>query len=187
VAGVGGDTLSDGMAFSIAPPFYNFSDYIVPGSGAVGIFAATGKGMVVPREGVQQDSYAQAGKGLVDFCALRYPESGASTYRVVFLAFPFEGIPQSGDYPDNSYTLMRRIISWFGLGRSSSPYMRGDANGDKTIDVGDIVYLINYLYKNGTIPDPLDAGDVNCDGTVDVGDVVYLINYLYKSGEPPSC
>jgi hypothetical protein len=187
LAGVGGDTISDGMAFTLAPPFYNFSDYIVPGSGAAGIFTATAKGMTVPREGVERDVYAQAGKGLVDFCALRYPEGVVSSYKVVFLAFPFEGIPQTGDYPDNSYTLMRRIISWFGLGRTAPSFVRGDANGDQIIDAGDVVYLINYLYKGGTIPNPLDAGNANCDGTVDAGDVVYLINYLYKGGEPPSC
>ena len=66
-------------------------------------------------------------------------------------------------------------------------YIRGDANGDGVIDVGDVVYLINYLYKNGPPPVPIEAGDANCDDVVDVGDVVYLINYLFKGGPPPSC
>jgi hypothetical protein len=63
----------------------------------------------------------------------------------------------------------------------------GDANGDGLIDVGDAVYLINYLYMNGSAPVPLDSGNANCDGIVDIGDVVYLINYLFKNGPPPSC
>lgn len=62
---------------------------------------------------------------------------------------------------------------------------RGDANGDGVIDVGDVVYLINYLFKGGPAPDPLEAGDANFDGVVDVGDVVYLINYLFKNGPQP--
>lgn len=66
-------------------------------------------------------------------------------------------------------------------------FMSGDANGDWIVDVGDVVYLINYLYKSGSTPDPLPAGDANCDGNVDVGDVVYLINFLFKGGPPPSC
>ncbi|MGB7063090.1 MAG: S8 family serine peptidase [Candidatus Zixiibacteriota bacterium] len=61
----------------------------------------------------------------------------------------------------------------------------GDANGDGTIDIGDVVYLINYLYKGGPAPEPLDAGDANSDGVIDIGDVVYLINYLYKGGPSP--
>jgi hypothetical protein len=44
---------------------------------------------------------------------------------------------------------------------------------------------VNYLYKNGSAPDPQQAGDCNCDATVDLGDVVYLINYLFKQGSPP--
>ena len=61
----------------------------------------------------------------------------------------------------------------------------GDANQDRVIDVGDLVYLINYLYKNGPAPNPKELGDVNLDTTVDIGDVVYLINFLYKSGSSP--
>lgn len=64
---------------------------------------------------------------------------------------------------------------------------RGDCNGDGIIDIGDVVHLINYLYKSGPAPDPLEAGNTNCDGIIDLGDVVYLINYLYKNGPPPGC
>ena len=63
----------------------------------------------------------------------------------------------------------------------------GDANADGVIDVGDLVYLINYLFKSGPLPKPYQAGDANCSGTVDIGDVVYLINYLFKGGLPPTC
>jgi len=64
---------------------------------------------------------------------------------------------------------------------------RGDCNGDGVINVGDVVFLVNYLFKGGSSPFPLETGDVNCDELVNVGDVVYLINYLFKSGTPPSC
>jgi hypothetical protein len=66
-------------------------------------------------------------------------------------------------------------------------FICGDCNGDKQIDVGDVIFLINYLYKNGAIPIPvLYSGDCNGDGLVDVGDIVYLINYLFKSGPLPA-
>ena len=66
-------------------------------------------------------------------------------------------------------------------------FLRGDANGDGVWDLGDVVFLINYLYKGDPPPFPLDAGDANCDGVVDLGDVVYLINYLFRGGDPPGC
>ncbi|MFH1335271.1 MAG: dockerin type I domain-containing protein, partial [Candidatus Zixiibacteriota bacterium] len=66
-------------------------------------------------------------------------------------------------------------------------YTRGDVNGDGVTDIGDVVYLINYLYKNGCVPALIESGDANCDMVVDVGDVVFLINYLFKAGAAPSC
>ena len=62
----------------------------------------------------------------------------------------------------------------------------GDCNNDGIIDVGDVVYLINYLFKAG--PEPITGkwvGDCNANGIVNAGDVVYLINYLFKSGPAP--
>ncbi len=63
--------------------------------------------------------------------------------------------------------------------------LRGDANGSGVIEVGDIIYLINYLYKGGPTPNPPAVADANGDEMVDIGDVIYLINYLYKGGPSP--
>jgi hypothetical protein len=65
-------------------------------------------------------------------------------------------------------------------------FYRGDADQDGVLDLGDILYLINYLYKNGDEPVPFtDQGDVNQDGIVELADVLFLVNYLYKSGTAP--
>ena len=71
--------------------------------------------------------------------------------------------------------------------RIPEPFLAGDANASGEVEVGDIVSLINYLYKNGPSPDPVESGDDNCDGKIDVGDIVYLINYLFKGGSAPGC
>ena len=63
----------------------------------------------------------------------------------------------------------------------------GDCNADCTIDIGDLVYLINYLFRNGDPPAPVGVGDANCDGVVDIGDVVYLVGFLYKGAAAPGC
>jgi subtilisin family serine protease len=63
-------------------------------------------------------------------------------------------------------------------------YPRGDANMNGQINIQDITYLINYLYKGGPAPDPY-SGDVNGSGTINISDITYLINYLYKGGPPP--
>jgi hypothetical protein len=61
----------------------------------------------------------------------------------------------------------------------------GDANGDGIIDLADAVHLLNYLFKGGPAPNPLEVGDCNCDDLVELADVVYLLNYLFKGGPAP--
>ena len=63
--------------------------------------------------------------------------------------------------------------------------IRGDVNRDRKVTVSDVIYLINYLFRSGSAPYPIQSGDVNCDGRITVSDVVYLINYLFKGGPPP--
>jgi subtilisin family serine protease len=63
--------------------------------------------------------------------------------------------------------------------------MRGDANNDGTIDIGDAVFLIEYIFKSGPGPATEYQGDANGDGTIDISDAVYLINYIFKNGPPP--
>jgi hypothetical protein len=61
----------------------------------------------------------------------------------------------------------------------------GDLNSDGSINVGDVAFLINYLYTSGPVPEPLWVGDANCDGLVDIADIVCLINYLFIGGTLP--
>jgi len=64
-------------------------------------------------------------------------------------------------------------------------YLCGDANSDGGVNVGDGVYIINFVFKSGPAPDPLEAGDVNGDGNCNVGDAVYLIAYVFNGGPAP--
>jgi hypothetical protein len=59
----------------------------------------------------------------------------------------------------------------------------GDANGDGTVTVADVFYLLNFLFAGG--PAPLESADANGDGSLDVADVFYLIDYLFAGGPSP--
>ncbi len=63
-------------------------------------------------------------------------------------------------------------------------FVRGDANGDTVIDIGDAVFTLSHLFAGG----PglcLDAGDSNDDGAVDVGDPIFVLAFLFSLGPPP--
>ncbi|MGB8658282.1 MAG: FG-GAP-like repeat-containing protein [Candidatus Zixiibacteriota bacterium] len=66
-------------------------------------------------------------------------------------------------------------------------YLTGDATADWKVDAGDVVYLINYLFRGGPAPNPPQRADVTCNGIVDSGDIVFLINFLFRAGPAPSC
>jgi hypothetical protein len=64
-------------------------------------------------------------------------------------------------------------------------YFCGDANNDEQLNVGDAVFLINYVFKGGPGPDPVCEGDANGDDSVNIGDAMYMINYVFKGGPGP--
>lgn len=78
-----------------------------------------------------------------------------------------------------------KLLRYAGFYRGEVNWIPGQPE-DPILDLGDVVYLINYLYKQGPAPLPYaDQGDVNADGIVDLGDLVYMINYIFKGGPPP--
>lgn len=64
-------------------------------------------------------------------------------------------------------------------------YEPGDVDGNGSIDIDDIVYLIDYVFGSGSAPDPVEAGDADCSGAVDIDDIVYLIDYVFSGGPAP--
>jgi hypothetical protein len=68
-----------------------------------------------------------------------------------------------------------------------SDVVSGDANGDMLVNVSDAVFMVDYIFKGGPAPEPLEIGDFDCSGSISVGDVVYLINYIFRGGPPPGC
>jgi hypothetical protein len=61
----------------------------------------------------------------------------------------------------------------------------GDANYTGTCNVGDAVFLINYIFSGGPTPRVMNWADPNADCQVNVGDVVFLVAYIFQSGPAP--
>ncbi len=84
-----------------------------------------------------------------------------------------------GESPDNSRTQDFEYVS--------ISVTCGDVNDDGPVNIGDIVYLVNYIFKSGPAPTPLLCiGRANFDSPVNIGDVTYLVNYVFKSGPAPN-
>ncbi len=68
-----------------------------------------------------------------------------------------------------------------------SEILCGDPNEDSQINILDIIYIINALYKGTPGPGPLEISDVNNDGAVNILDIIRIINYKYKFGPGLNC
>ncbi len=64
-------------------------------------------------------------------------------------------------------------------------HISGDANGDNVVNIGDAIFVINYVFRDGQAPSLEAAGDANADGAVDIGDAVYLVHYIFRGGPRP--
>jgi hypothetical protein len=63
----------------------------------------------------------------------------------------------------------------------------GDPDGNDIVNILDVTYLINYLYKEGPPPVLDRSADANAAGNIKIRAVTHIINYLYRNGPPPVC
>ncbi len=126
-------------------------------------------------DGIGDTEYSVGGPQ-PDYCPLiSYPDDDSDGIADFVDNCPYFANPNQSDMNGN------------GVGDVCDAYICGDANGDKTINIGDGVYIINYVFRGGNSPNPEIAGDANCDEVCNVGDAVYIVNYVFRGGLEPCC
>ena len=61
----------------------------------------------------------------------------------------------------------------------------GDADGNDSINISDVTFLIAMIFSAGPLPVPQTLGDANCDSSVNIADVTFLINMIFAGGPLP--
>ena len=57
-------------------------------------------------------------------------------------------------------------------------FIPGDTNGDKEVNVSDIVEVVNYIMGSPSASFDEKAADVNVDGVVNAADIVLIVNII---------
>ena len=58
------------------------------------------------------------------------------------------------------------------------PELRGDVNGDGSVNISDVTALINYLLNGNASEINLSGADANQDSSVNISDATTIINYV---------
>ena len=61
---------------------------------------------------------------------------------------------------------------------STQPFIVGDANGDKSVDVMDVVLTVDYILNRHPANFVFKAADVDANNVIDVSDVVGIVNII---------
>ncbi len=64
-------------------------------------------------------------------------------------------------------------------------FRRGDAVPDGSVNIGDAIAVLGYLFAGSGAPPCLDAADTNDDGEIQISDPIALLIYLFRDGPLP--
>jgi hypothetical protein len=63
-------------------------------------------------------------------------------------------------------------------------FIRGDANTSGSVNIADVIFMLDYLFIAGATPTCFDASDVNDSGAVNLADPLFLLGSLFVGGAP---
>ena len=89
-----------------------------------------------------------------------------------------QGTTYDVNYIDKTYAHIDGGPSNPGYFTDKNASLRGDVNGDGSVNISDVTALIDYLLSGNPSGVNLTAADCNQDSSVNISDVTSLIDYL---------
>ncbi|MCH9025197.1 MAG: VCBS repeat-containing protein [candidate division Zixibacteria bacterium] len=64
----------------------------------------------------------------------------------------------------------------------------GDIDGlAGPINILDLTYLVDFMFRGGLAPPDLNLADLTNDGNVNILDLTFMIDFIFRGGPPPPC
>ena len=55
------------------------------------------------------------------------------------------------------------------------------------LNILDLTYLVDYIFRGGSAPPDLNLADLTNDGNVNILDLLFLVDFMFRGGPPPPC
>ncbi len=65
-------------------------------------------------------------------------------------------------------------------------FLRGDADGNSTINIADAIFILQYLFARGRPPACMDSADVDDSSQVNIADAISTLSYLFGNSFAPA-
>ena len=66
-------------------------------------------------------------------------------------------------------------------------HISGDVDLSGEINIGDLVYCVNYMFNGGPAPEVMATIDIDGNCTLgDIGDLIHLVNFMFNGGADPA-
>jgi len=72
-----------------------------------------------------------------------------------------------------------------GANTQGAVFVRGNSNGEGSVDIADAVHTLRFLFSGDEAPPCMDAADANDSGKLDLSDALYTLGYLFLGGPQP--
>src|SRR4030095_2288298 len=76
--------------------------------------------------------------------------------------------------------LARKVPGGLAIVDDISFFIRGDANGDRSVDISDPITVLGYLFSGSQSPPCPDAADSDDDGIINITDAIVILDQLFR-------
>jgi len=113
----------------------------------------------------------------IEYDISTYADKEATVYLAWTMGPTDGGLVYCGWNIDDVRVVSKECVSW----------KCGDVDLNEDINVADLVFLVDYIFKCGPAPTIYESGNVDGIGQINVADLTYFVNFLFKGGSDLVC
>jgi hypothetical protein len=101
-------------------------------------------------------------------------------------AAPETGIASLGVHSPSAVPFIEVEVATPPTAPPPANFRRGLCNGDGSFDIGDVIFLLGYLFSSAQDPGCHDSCDTNDDGDLNIADGISMLGSLFNGDAPPA-